>query len=184
MTPLPDIAAIRRHLERGGVIAYATESCYGLGCDPRNRSAVRKILRLKGRPQAKGLILIGNAFQQFRRYLAPVDAAIAARFKDYWPGPTTLLLPAARHCPKWLTGQHAKLAVRVTAHPVAARLCHSLDMALVSTSANKSGQRMLRTAHACRKVFGNEVWVLEGRTGKRKRPSTILDPVSGNLLRV
>lgn len=183
MTPLPDIAAIRRHLQRGGVIAYATESCYGLGCDPRNRSAVKKILRLKGRPQAKGLILIGSAFQQFRRYLAPVGAALTVRFKDYWPGPYTLLLPAARRCPSWLTGRHAKLAVRITAHPDAARLCRQLDMALVSTSANRAGRPALKSAAACRRAFGDAVWVLPGRIGRRRRPSTIIDPASGGVLR-
>lgn len=183
MTPLPNIAAIRRHLQRGGVIAYATESCYGLGCDPHNRKAVQKILHLKGRPQSKGLILIGSDFTQFRPYLAPVEASVAARFRDYWPGPTTLLLPAARRCPKWLTGRHTKLAVRVTAHPGAARLCRALDMALVSTSANRAGRPALKTTRACRREFGSTVWVLPGRIGKRRRPSTIIDLASGGVLR-
>ena len=179
MTPLPDIAALRHHLARGGVIAYPTESCYGLGCDPRNAGAVAKILRLKGRPQAKGLILIGSAAGQFAPYLAEPPAA----WPQYWPGPYTLLLPADRRCPHWLTGRHAKLAVRVTAHAEAARLCRHLGMALVSTSANRSGQRMLRTAAECRKEFGDRVWVLDGRIGRRRRPSTIVDPASGGVLR-
>lgn len=183
MTPLPNIAVVRRHLQRGGVIAYATESCFGLGCDPRNRRAVRKILRLKGRPQAKGLILIGSDFEQFRPFLAPVDAAVASRFSDYWPGPTTLLLAASARCPKWLTGQHAKLAVRVTAHPETARLCRQLNMALVSTSANRSGKRALKTVEACRREFGRTVWVLPGRIGQRRRPSTIVDPITNKVLR-
>ncbi|NWG87474.1 MAG: L-threonylcarbamoyladenylate synthase [Hydrogenophilaceae bacterium] len=180
---MPDLARLRRHLQRGGVIAYATESCFGLGCDPRNRRAVRNILRLKGRPQGKGLILIGSEYRQFRRYLAPVDAVLAARFEDYWPGPYTLLLPTSKRCPKWLTGRHAKLAVRVTAHAETARLCRLLDMALVSTSANRSGRQALKTAAACRREFGGAVWVLPGRIGKRRRPSTIIDPSSGGVLR-
>lgn len=180
MTPLPDIAALRRHLAAGGVIAYPTESCYGLGCDPGNARAVATILRLKRRPKSKGLILIGSAPGQFAPYLAdkPDD------WPQYWPGPYTLLLPAGRHCPRWLTGRHAKLAVRVTGHAEAARLCHALGMALVSTSANHSGQHMLRTAAECRRAFGKAVWVIEGRIGKRRRPSTIVDPGSGRLLRV
>jgi L-threonylcarbamoyladenylate synthase len=180
MTPRPNIRALRAHLARGGVIAYPTESCYGLGCDPRNARAVACILSLKGRPKSKGLILIGSAPAQFTPYLAEAPAA----WPRYWPGPTTLLLPAARHCPKWLTGHHKKLAVRVTAHTEAARLCHALGMALVSTSANRSGQRMLRTAAACRETFGMRVWVLEGRIGHRRRPSTIVDPASGGVIRV
>jgi L-threonylcarbamoyladenylate synthase len=74
--------------------------------------------------------------------------------------------------------------VRVTAHPDAAGLCRALDMALVSTSANRSGQVMLRSAAACRKAFGARVKVLPGRIGKRRRPSTIVDPMSGGVLRV
>jgi len=183
MTSLPDIRRLRAWLQRGEVIAYATESCFGLGCDPRNARAVRRILALKGRPQAKGLILVGSGFRQFARYLAPVPSALTSRFPEWWPGPNTLLLPAARRCPRWLTGHHDKLAVRVTAHAETARLCHALDGALVSTSANRAGRRALKTAAACRKAFGRRVRVLPGRVGRRRTPSTILDPLSGSVLR-
>lgn len=183
MTPLPDIRRLRAYLNRGGVIAYATESCFGLGCDPRNARAVRRLLWLKGRPRSRGLILIGSAFSQFRAFLAPLPASLAARLEEWWPGPNTLLLPASRRCPPWLRGKHSKLAVRVTAHPQAARLCRALDMALVSTSANRSGQRSLKSARACRLAFDQKVWVLPGHIGKRKRPSTILDPLGGGILR-
>ncbi len=176
MTPLPDIASLRRHLHRGGLIAYPTESCYGLGCDPRNARAVSRLLRLKGRPKAKGLILIAGSIEQLTPFLAPLPSNAGERFQAYWPGPVTLLLAAARHCPRWLTGKHEKLAVRVTAHGVAARLCNALGMALVSTSANRSRHQSLKTARACRHAFGAEVVVLPGRIGTRRRPSTILDP--------
>jgi L-threonylcarbamoyladenylate synthase len=63
---------LRRFLKQGGVVAYATESCFGLGCDPTNARAVQRILTLKGRPRQKGLILIGSEVAQFRRYLAPL----------------------------------------------------------------------------------------------------------------
>jgi len=183
MTRLPDIRRLRAWLKRGGVIAYATESCFGLGCDPRNARAVRRILALKGRPRAKGLILVGSEFRQFSHFLAPVPSALSSRFPEWWPGPNTLLLPASRRCPRWLTGQHDKLAVRVTAHAETARLCHALDMALVSTSANRTGRRALKTAAACHKAFGRRVRILPGRVGRRRTPSTILDPLSGSVLR-
>lgn len=183
MTPLPPIRRIRAFLRRGGVIAYPTESCYGLGCDPRNPRAVDRILRLKGRPRAKGLILIGSDAGQFDRFLAPIPAEVVRRLADWWPGPNTILLRWSRRCPHWLTGKFTKLAVRVTAHPEAARLCRFLGMALVSTSANRSGQRALKTAADCRREFGRHVWALDGRVGRRKRPSTILDPASGGVLR-
>lgn len=183
MTRLPDIRRVRAWLRRGGVIAYATESCFGLGCDPGNAGAVARILALKGRPRAKGLILVGSEFAQFRPFLAPLTDTLTARFRQWWPGPNTLLLPAARHCPRWLRGRHDKLAVRVTAHAETARLCHALAMPLVSTSANRAGLRSLKTAAACHAAFGAGVWVLPGRVGRRRTPSTILDPLSGRVFR-
>ena len=183
MTPLPDIRRLRVFLKRGGIIAYPTESCYGLGCDPSNRRAVRRILQLKGRPQAKGLILIGSDISQFRRYLDPIQPDIAARFSEWWPGPNTLLLTASKRCPHWLKGKHATLAVRISAHPFCARLCHALKMPLVSTSANRAGNSPIKDARTCGRIFGKQVITLRGRVGLRNRPSSIIDPSSGKTFR-
>ena len=183
MTPQADPHRLRAWLRHGGVIAYATESCFGLGCDPRNRTAVMRILTLKQRPPGRGLILIGSDVAQFRRFLAPLPASLAARLSEWWPGPTTLLLDRSARCPRWLSGHHDKLAVRVTAHPDAARLCRGLGMALVSTSANRHGRVPCTSLRACRRNFGKHVWLLAGRVGRRRRPSTILDPRSGKVLR-
>lgn len=179
----PGIRRLRSYLKSGGVIAYATESCFGFGCDPANRRAVQRILKLKARPQRKGLILIAAEVGQFRRFLEPLPASLLARLEDWWPGPNTLLLPAAKRCPRDLRGGHDKLAVRVTAHRQAAGLCHALGMALVSTSANLAGKRALKTAAACRRAFGLRVRVLPGRIGWHKRPSRIIDPGSGEIHR-
>ena len=183
MTPLPDIRRLRAFLQRGGVIAYPTESCYGLGCDPSNRRAVQRILQLKGRPQRKGLIVIGSDICQFRRYFSPIPDSLAARLGEWWPGPNTLLLPVSKRCPRWLRGAHATLAVRVTAHPETARLCRMLNMALVSTSANHAAKRPLKSAASCTRAFGARVWALPGQSGKRKRPSSIINPANGSVFR-
>jgi len=182
-TPLPNIRRLRAFLKRGGVIAYATESCFGLGCDPSNRRAVQRILTLKGRPQSKGLILIGADIRQFRRYLAPIPVDLAARLHEWWPGPNTLLLPASKCCPRWLRGNHDTLAVRISAHPTCSRLCHALGMALVSTSANQAGKRPIKDARTCARTFGKHVLTLRGRIGRRKRPSRIIEPFSGKTFR-
>lgn len=174
-------AVLHRHLRYGGLIAYATESCFGLGCDPRNARAVARLLALKGRSRQQGLILIGASLAQLQPYLAPLPPTLDLR--AYWPGPHTLLLPAGRHCPRWLTGRHDRIAVRLTAHPDALRACRMAGMALVSTSANRHGRTPLRTAAACRHAFGGAVHVLSGHVGARKRPSTVLDPFSGRVLR-
>lgn len=179
--PLPSRSRLLRHLRTGGLVAYATESCYGLGCDPSHPGAVRRLLRLKRRPQSKGLILVSDRLARLEPYLQKLDVATRNYVARYWPGPVSLLLPA--RAPRWLTGVHAKLAVRVSAHPDTARLCRHLRMALVSTSANRSGAQPAKTEAQCRRLFGARVWVLPGKIGARGRPSTLMDYPSGRILR-
>lgn len=174
---------LHRFLQGGGVIAYATESCFGLGCDPRNAKGVRRLRQLKGRPQSKGLILVAADIRQLKPYLAPLPESMQEQLTLYWPGPYTLLLPASQRCPHWLIGKHHTIAVRISAHPDAVRACRMAGMALVSTSANRSGQRPLHSGTACRAVFGDAIQILPGRTGTRKRPSTLLDPFNGRVVR-
>jgi len=174
---------LRAHFRSGGLIAYPTESCFGLGCDPHNPRAVRNLLRLKARPQAKGLILIAADPNQLRGFIVPLDETQQAKVEATWPGPNTWLAPAGPQAGRWLRGEHATLAVRVTAHPGAAALCRALGSALVSTSANRAGQQPLKTAAACRSAFGEQVLVVPGRIGGSKKPSTIRDLASGRIIR-
>ena len=178
-----DTAGLRAHLKRGGLIAYPTESCYGLGCDPRNPRALKRLIKLKGRDAGKGLLLIADHFKRLQRFVLPLTPADRARMQKSWPGPVTWVVPASPACPSLLTGGRATIAVRVTAHPGAARLCRSLGTALVSTSANKSGRRPAKTASECRRIFGARVRVIAGRIGARRRPSTLIDLATGTLLR-
>ena len=174
---------LKAHLKRGGLIAYPTESCYGLGCDPGNRRAVLRILKLKQRPQSKGLIVIASHYHQVARYLQPLALAEQTSLQNDSTQATTYLLPVKPSCPRWLRGEHDTLAVRLTAHPVARQLCSSAGSALVSTSANRSGQRSVKTYAECQRLFGKAVWVLRGRVGKRKQPSTIRAWVDGKIIR-
>ncbi len=174
---------IAAHLRRGGLIAYPTESCYGLGCDPANRIAVQHLLRLKQRPQHKGLILIAAHYRQVARYLQPLTPDEQAKLQNDGSQAVTYLMPAKPSCPRWLRGAHDTLAVRLTAHPFASQLCRSVNSALVSTSANLSGQRPATTYAECRRLFGRKVLVLPGRVGKRKKPSTIRAWADGRIVR-
>jgi len=176
------LGAARARLKNGGVLAYATESCYGLGCNPRNAQALKRVIALKGRPNYKGLIVVAADLRQLRPLLAPLSAKDSARLAEYWPGPTTFLLPASARVLPLLRGRHRTLAVRVTAHPETAALCRALGP-LVSTSANRAGQRALKSARACRAVFGARVLALPGRVGGRRGPSTIIDFATGRVLR-
>ena len=174
---------IAAHLRRGGLIAYPTESCYGLGCDPDNRIAVQRLLKLKQRPQHKGLILIAAGYRQVARYLQPVTPSQQQQLEIAGAQAVTYLMPALHSAPRWLRGGHDTLAIRLTAHKQAAQLCRGVGSALVSTSANRTGQRPARTYAQCRRLFGHEVWVLPGRVGKRKTPSTISRWADGKIIR-
>ena len=177
------IRGLAAHLRRGCLIAYPTESCYGLGCDPRNRKAVLRLLMLKQRPQSKGLILIAGQYAQLAPYLKPLSLDEQEKLQRDGAQAVTYLMPAKSSCPRWLRGAHDTLAVRITAHAGAAAFCNALHMALVSTSANFSGGKSARTYAQCQRMFGNRVLVLPGRVGKRKKPSTIRAWVSGKIIR-
>lgn len=177
------IPKLNNHLKRGGLIAYPTESCYGLGCDPDNRRAVQRILKLKQRPQRKGLILIASSYHQVARYLQPLTLEQQQRLQDAGARAITYLMPVKPSCPRWLRGTHDTLAVRLTAHPIARQLCRSANSALVSTSANRSGQRPAKTFAECQRLFGKKVWVLPGRVGKNRKPSTIAMWADGKIIR-
>jgi len=174
---------LKAHLKLGGLIAYPTESCYGLGCDPDNRKAVQRILKLKQRPQRKGLILIASHYHQVARYLQPLTPADQGKLQNDDTQAVTYLMPVRHSAPRWLRGEHSTLAVRLTAHSFARQLCLSAGSALVSTSANRSGQRPAKTWAECKNIFGKEVWVLRGRIGKRKHPSTIRAWSDGRIVR-
>jgi L-threonylcarbamoyladenylate synthase len=185
--PLPSplrLAQAARHLRRGGIIAYPTEGVYGLGCDPLDPAAVQCLLDLKGRSAAKGFILIAADLAQIEPYLCLPSQEIRDRLLAAWPGPVTFVVPAAAWTPPWLRGRFASLAVRVTAHPTAAALCRAFGRPLVSTSANKSGQRPARNALAVRKHFPpGEVLPVPGRVGDLQGPTAMYDALSGARLR-
>ena len=92
-----------RCFHRGGLIAYPTEAVYGLGCDPLNRDAVERLLRLKNRAQGKGLILIAADFVQLLPFVRRLPPDFMQPVFDSWPGPATWLLPALNSTPDWLT---------------------------------------------------------------------------------
>lgn len=168
----------------GGIIAYPTEAVYGLGCNPLDGTAVQRLLTIKGRPPDKGLILIAADFNQLRPYVGQLETSIMQPVLDSWPGPTTWILPAAENLPGWLSGWRDSLAVRVTAHPVAAALCRSCGTPLVSTSANPSGRRPARTALAVRRYFSSGVdLIVSAPVGELGRPTRIRNALGGGLVR-
>lgn len=173
-----------RSIRSGGVVAYPTEAVFGLGCDPANETAVRRILTIKRRPEKKGLILIAADFEQLKPWLEPLSVSDLQRITLNWPGPVTWLLPAKVEAPRWLRGDHTTLAVRVTAHPIAAELCRAAGSALISTSANISNRPPLRDTITVRKQLGRWLdYIVPGKVGNLARPTEIRDFDSGEIIR-
>ena len=173
-----------RVVHGGGVIAYPTEAVYGLGCDPFNHAAVTRLLAVKQRPLAKGLILIAADLGQLAPYIQPLSKADQEKLQATWPGAVTWLLPARPETPLWLRGAHDSIAVRVTAHPQAAALCRACGHALVSTSANPSNHPPAKTPLAVRRYFRQALgFILHGPLGGQARPTEIRDLKSDRLLR-
>lgn len=143
-----------------------------------------RLLEIKQRSPDQGLILIASGIDQLEAYFAPLDEAARQRLMQSWPGPQTWTVPAAAGAPVWLTGKHPSIAVRVTAHPVARVLCRLCGHALVSTSANLSGQRPARDARSVRRMLGAELdYILCGRVGGLAGPTPIRDLLTGKVLR-
>jgi L-threonylcarbamoyladenylate synthase len=181
----------RIHIDRaaraildGGVVAYPTEAVYGLGCLPLDPDAVERLLRIKGRRWRKGFLVIAAAIDQLEPLVDLDAAAKRDEILASWPGPVTWTLPARPGVPQWLTGARATLAVRVTAHPIARALCRRTGLAIVSTSANRSGHPPHRRLLALRRELGAAVdYVLPGPLGGSARPSRIRDGATGEVLR-
>lgn len=171
-------------LAAGGVVAYPTEAVWGLGCEPLNRHACEKILSLKARAPKKGFILIASDYEQVAPFVRAVPREKLKPALKSWPGAVTWLMPAMGWVPEILTGGTDKLAVRVTAHPVAAALCAAYGGPIVSTSANLSGHPAARTAIKVQRAFGERLdYVLHGDTGGAARPTPIFDLATGAQLR-
>jgi len=172
-----------RILNGGGVIAYPTEAIYGLGCRPWDAAAVARILTLKRRNPARGLIVIAAEAEQLAPLIdtncnIPMDEVLRS-----WPGPVTWVIPARPGVPRWLRGDHEGIAVRVTAHPVASELCR-LTGPLVSTSANFEGHSPARTCIRVRAYFRDQLdWILPGKIGAHSLPTEIRRAESGEILR-
>ena len=171
-------------VHRGGVVACPTEGVWGLSCDPCNGDAVYRLLRMKRRPVAKGLILVAASEAQLDFLLSTLGPAARSELSASGPGPTTGLVPHRGTLPTWIVGDHDTVAVRVSDHPVVRALCRAWGGPLVSTSANPGGARPAMAAFQVMRFFGEQVdCLLPGAVGGNRRPSVIRDLASGNIIR-
>lgn len=172
-----------RVLRAGGLVAHPTEGVWGLACNPLDDDALRRLLAAKRRDPAKGLILVADRPEALAPFTAHAPAAWQ-RACDHWPGPSTWLLPARTGLSRRLTGSHDLIALRVSAHPVAAGLSRAFGGAIVSTSANVSDHPAALNIWQARARLRRHVdMFLDGDLSHPGQPSTITNAVTGEVVR-
>ncbi len=173
-TTSQNIRVASQIVSKGGVVVYPTDTVYGLGCDPFNVNAVKRVLRVKG-DRKKPLPILACSVVDLEKIarLSDVARKIAAKF---WPGPLTVIVPKKPALPDIITADLDSVGVRVPKHDVAIQLIRLSDGLLVGTSANKTGQKPACTASEALEQLGEEVdVVLDGGKALLGEPSTVAD---------
>jgi L-threonylcarbamoyladenylate synthase len=187
MSPV-DLSNALNILNNQGVIAYPTESVFGLGCDPDCSAAIEKILQIKNRPADKGLILIAADIEQLKGYadFSQLNKQQLEAIQKTWPGPFTWVVPAQKTLNKLISGDFDSVAVRVSAHPIVQQLCREFAKPLISTSANLSGQEACTTSRQVAEMFSQQPLlesIIDAPVSGLSAPSQIHDAKSGKRLR-
>lgn len=174
------VAPVRAHLARGGLLAYPTETVYGLGSAP-DAGSLASLASLKGRPANKPFLLLVSGRLMAESYGLQFGAAARALSDAFWPGPLTLVLAGGEgRLPEGLRGPEGGIAVRHTSHAGIAALVAELGFPLTSTSANHPGEATAPGADGITRLFGEAVaagdlLVLDGGVLGNVPPSTIVD---------
>lgn len=171
------------HLKAGGIIAYPTETVWGLGVDISNPVAVKKLFNLKNRDTTKAIsVLVGNIFQA--KELAEIDLNLEKYISLFWPGPVTFVLKAKLSVPDEITGKTGFVGLRCSPHPFVSELTKKLGTAITSTSANKSGESPAQSEDDLLKWLPSEVMRVkwkEDRKGFNSLGSTVVKIENGKL---
>lgn len=179
------IAEITDIIRQGGVVAYPTEAVWGLGCDPYNELAVRRILALKSRPEEKGLILITGDKQQLLKWQPHLNAESFERLVSAPTHPTSWVVPDTEVTPTWVRGKHQSVAIRLSQHQPVVDLCNRLEQAIVSTSANPAGEEPAMNIDELKGYFGETLdGIYDAPLGGATSPSQVKDILTGKVFRV
>ncbi|MCV2401694.1 Sua5/YciO/YrdC/YwlC family protein [Marinomonas sp. C2222] len=178
------VAELADILNAGGVIAYPTEAVWGLGCDPFNENAVRKILALKSRPEYKGLILIAGHPDELTPWLDTLDEDACKRLTQINEAPISWVVPDVEITPSWVRGEHQSVAIRLTQHQPIQTLCKAFNGVIVSTSANPSGLDPALNIEEVKTYFSDKVdAIYDAPTGSATQPSQVRDLLTDKLFR-
>lgn len=180
-----DIDRAARIVKTGGIIAFPTDTVYGLGCDPHNPRALRRLLSVKGRGRREKPFPILVSSPKLAEQIAAIDSQGKALVSRFWPGPLTLVLKPKVRFPNSLTMRRKMIAVRCPGNEIALRLVRKCGGLLTGTSANITGRPPCTSAEMVRRRLGDKVdAVVDGGRSPRRAGSTIVRVDSGvKLLR-
>ena len=171
-----EIARVVEFLNDGQVIAYPTETIYGLGADVLNRKAVKKIYDLKSRDYGLPVSILIADLKMLREIVADVPDGALALMRKFWPGPLTILFPASDVIPKGLVTNTGKVGIRISSHPVAAAIVEGFGRPITTTSANLSGFPPSLSVKHVQKYFGDKLpCIVDGGECDPSRGSTVVD---------
>ena len=177
-----ELKKIHEILVGGGVIAYPTESVFGLGCDPSNKEAISKILEIKKRTLEMGLVLLTPTIKIVSGWVNMNNKQLKL-FSKPSPRPTTYIVPASNSAPQWLAVKNT-LAIRLSNDPFIKNICDMMGLPIVSTSANLHGEKPCKSADEVEKIMGSQLdYIVFKPTGPFNNPSTIIDLSSGKTIR-
>ena len=163
-------------LKHGGVVAFPTETFYGLGADARNEAAVGKIFDIKGRDFKNPILVVIGDPDHLNAFAQEVPAEARRLMGRFWPGPLTIVFRASAPVPPMLTAGTAKIGIRLTSHPVARELARKLGGPLTATSANLSGApECASAADVFSQLQGRVDGVIDGGETPGGKGSTIVD---------
>jgi L-threonylcarbamoyladenylate synthase len=170
-----DIDAAVQALRDGDLVAFPTETVYGLGANAQNPAAVRKIFEAKGRPLSHPVIVHLDSPKFLHRWVSEVPAAAAKLAERFWPGPMTLVMPRAANVHDIVTGGQDTVAIRVPSHPMAQQLLTAFGGGIAAPSANRYGRLSPTRAEHVRDELGDAVrMVLDGGESQIGLESTIV----------
>ncbi len=155
-----DIEAAVDALRDGELVAFPTETVYGLGANASNPAAVRKVFELKGRPPSHPVIVHIDERRYLKRWVREVGPAAEKLAEAFWPGPLTLVLPRAEGVHDVVTGGQDSIAVRIPSHPMARQLLDAFGGGIAAPSANRFGRLSATRAEHVQDEFGDAVKVI------------------------
>ncbi|MFQ5328487.1 MAG: L-threonylcarbamoyladenylate synthase [Thermodesulfobacteriota bacterium] len=177
------LAKAKAIVEQGGIIAYPTETFYGLGVNPYNENAVKRLFHLKGRDFDKPISILVKDAVMLQQVAADIPPVARKFIRQFWPGPLTIILQASPQIPPLLTASTGKIGVRVSDNPTTQKLLDTIDRPLTTTSANPTGRISPVMAEEVAGYFDDNLdLILDGGQLPGRLGSTVVDVTGGTVV--